>query len=92
MTQLWAFIAWLLSFFAPADAVEAAKCAACVTMAYAAQAKADSPQPEPKPRPRPRPDGCAGGCDCGGTGWVTSPEGFRLPCPCPDSCKCKQGK
>lgn len=94
MSQFWAFIAWLLSLLLPSDTVEAARCAACVTVAYAAQAKADGPTPpgpEPTP-PGPRPDGCVEGCDCGGTGWVNSPEGFRIPCPCPASCKCKQTK
>lgn len=92
MSQLWALFAWLLSLIAPSDTVEAARCAACVTLAYAAQAKADGPTPpEPTP-PGPRPDGCVDGCGCGGTGWVNSPEGFRIPCPCPAGCKCKQAK
>lgn len=81
MSHIWAFVAWLFSLLLPNDAAEAARCAACVTMAYAAQAKADAP----------RPAGCTEGCGCGGTGWISSPEGFRLPCPCPASCKCKRG-
>ena len=84
MSTILAFFAWLMAMLAPSDSSEAAKCAACVTLAYAAQAKAEGPTPPPGP------DGCVKGCDCAGTGWVKSPEGFRIPCPCPPTCSCKK--
>lgn len=100
IASFWAFVAWLLSLVVPADMAEAARCSACVTVAYAAQANGGQPAPTPPepgpgptpPKPNPKPEGCVEGCDCGGTGWVTSPDGFRIPCPCPAECKCKQTK
>lgn len=90
--MLWKLVAWIMSFFVPAGDIEAARCAACVTVAYAAQAKRQEPQPEPEPEPEPSPDGCVSGCSCGGTGWVKTPEGFRIPCPCPQECPCKKAE
>lgn len=83
MTQFWAFVAWLISLLAPtAGNDEAARCAGAVTAAYASMARA-TPSPEPEPKP-----GC---CDeCRGTGWIVHGDGHKTPCPCPQSCQCKQ--
>lgn len=29
-------------------------------------------------------------CKCNGTGYIKSPEGFKIGCPCGDNCKCKK--
>ncbi len=85
MSYLFSLLAWVMALFAPAADVEAAKCAACVTVAYASLAGGQRPEPQP-----PAPEECC--TDCGGTGWVKTPEGFRTPCPCPADCKCKQSE
>lgn len=86
MTHFWAFVAWLLSLLAPAAGNdEAARCAGAVASAYASMARLGPTPPGPEPEPKP---GC---CDeCRGTGWIVHGDGHKTPCPCPQSCQCKQ--
>lgn len=85
MKWLEAFLAWLATLLAPqAVSTEHAKAAACVAVASSSMVKEDAPPPPP-----PAPDGeCCQ--ECRGTGWITHADGHRTPCPCPDTCKCKQ--
>lgn len=92
MNILWQIVAWIMSLLVPASDIESARCAACVTVAYAVQARGLPPNPGPEPEPEPSPEGCVSGCSCEGTGWVKTPEGFRIPCPCPPECQCKKAE
>lgn len=78
-----AFLVWLSAEPGVID-VERPKAAAAVHAAMASM-QTDTPAPAP---PAPTPDTCCG--DCGGKGVLVMPDGHRVACPCPATCKCKQ--
>ena len=86
------FLEWLISVLVwlSADPAaidrEAPRAAAAVLAARATMAVEAAPEPAPAPTP----EKCCP--DCGGTGTITHGDGHRTPCPCPQSCPCKQGK
>lgn len=87
---MWNFLLWLfaaLSLDSHAARVEPIKCRAAVAAAYAAIAPPlpDIAPPDDSPAPAPK---CCG--ECGGTGFVTMPDGHRIPCSCGPDCECKK--
>jgi hypothetical protein len=84
----WRYLVWILTWLSanPADLPrEHARAAAAISAARASMAVLD-----PAPAPTPPPGGCC--TECKGTGTIIHGDGHRTPCPCPDSCACKQRK
>jgi hypothetical protein len=76
-------LVWLSADPAAIDA-ERPKAAAAVAAARASLA-VEAPAPTPD-NPQPTPAKCCG--ECGGTGYLTMPDGHRVKCPCPADCPC----
>lgn len=82
-----ALLVWLSAEPGAVD-LERPKAAAAVHAAMASMAKA--PAPAPTPTPTPTPAECC--TDCRGTGTIVMPDGHRVACPCPPTCRCKAGR
>jgi hypothetical protein len=84
-------VAWLVWLSADPAAVdlERPRAAAAVAAARASMTPDAPPAPPPTP-PAPTPATCCS--ECGGKGYIVMPDGHRVACPCPPTCRCKAAK
>lgn len=82
-----AIVAWLVWLSADPAAVDLERPRAAAAVAAA---RATMTSVAPAPTPGPTPAKCC--TECGGKGVLVMPDGHRLACPCPPTCRCKAAK